>query len=91
MCHGSRKPGVTIERSLFKGEVPGSIPGHGSTDHYGELPRTTLTKFRLQVDVGVPVRSVRTNLVFGALAQLGERYACTVEVVGSIPTGSTAR
>tara|TARA_Y100000310_G_scaffold181481_1_gene181432 strand:- start:109 stop:315 length:207 start_codon:yes stop_codon:yes gene_type:complete len=31
-----------------------------------------------------------TGGIFGAIAQLGERYNGIVEVVGSIPTGSTS-
>ncbi len=33
--------------------------------------------------------TIITNMLFGALAQLGERLPCTQEVSGSIPLSST--
>ena len=43
------------------------------------------------VDVGLsPLSDANQKMwVFGALAQLGERELCKLEVAGSIPVGST--
>ena len=35
------------------------------------------------------LHSTGLDLIFGAVAQLGERLICTQEVAGSIPTSST--
>ena len=37
----------------------------------------------------VRVHAGPLKLLFGAVAQLGERLTCTEEVAGSIPVGST--
>src|SRR5262249_8081730 len=42
------------------------------------------TRRQRRTDKGVPI-------LFGAIAQLGERLLCKQEVVGSIPSGSTSR
>ncbi len=41
----------------------------------------------VRVHLGPPYKII--YLLFGALAQLGERLPCTQEVSGSIPLGST--
>ena len=40
-------------------------------------------------NLGIIVRSTSGTYADGAIAQLGERYNGIVEVVGSIPSGST--
>ena len=41
-----------------------------------------------QADAVGSIPTIRSN---GAVAQLGERHTCTVEVAGSIPVSSTKR
>ncbi len=51
---------------------------------------------RIGIGIGFKIRVLRVRislpaLIFGAIAQLGERLPCTQKVEGSNPSGSTNR
>ena len=44
-----------------------------------------------RINLGIYTRVFYSKLIFGAIAQLGERLTGSQEVVGSIPIGSTRK